>query len=357
MDFGLALSNLFSPIVLAFALGLIATFLRSDLKFPNELYTAISIYLLLAIGLKGGYKLSISHLEDFIKPAVAALLLGTAIPLLAFSFLRKFSSLSLFDCAAIAAHYGSVSAVTFAGAQSFQDNLAANSLISQGTLGGVYEGYLPGLLAIMEVPAIIIGVFLAKVGGSLPILGHKKFKVTADTLGKESNSPNESLALKALFIELLAGKGSILLLGGMVIGFLGGKGGWAQVSPFFDLPFKGILTLFLLEAGLVTGRRIKDFKSVGIFLIGFGIVFPVLMGILGIWIGKISGLSVGGAMIFGTLAASASYIAAPAACRVAIPEANPTYSLTLSLAVTFPFNITVGIPLYHQISIILFQLG
>ena len=189
---------------------------------------------------------------------------------------------------------------------------------------------MPSMLAMMEIPAILIGISLARI-----------------------NSPasgSNQVPLREVARELFAGKSSLLLLGFLVIGFLVGKTGWEQVSPLFDVPFKGVLTLFLLEAGLVAGRKLSDFKKGGIFLIGFGIIFPILHATLGIYLGYLAGLSLGGATILGVLAASASYIAAPAACRVALPEANPSYYLTAALAITFPFNIMIGLPLYHEMA-------
>jgi hypothetical protein len=158
------------------------------------------------------------------------------------------------------------------------------------------------------------------------------------------------VSIKEIALELLAGKSSVLLIGFLVIGFFIGNSGWEQVAPLFDTPFKGILTLFLLEAGLIVGERLNELKKGGLFLVGFGIVFPVLHAMLGIFLGHLAGLGLGGATILGVLAASASYIAAPAACRVALPEANPSYYLTAALAITFPFNIIIGLPLYHTMA-------
>jgi hypothetical protein len=191
---------------------------------------------------------------------------------------------------------------------------------------------MPSLLAIMEVPAILIALMIARVQ-------LKKL----DPAGSRAST-------REVLKELLAGKSTLLLAGFLVIGMLAGQRGWDQVSPMFDAPFRGILTLFLLEAGLVTGRRLDDLKKAGVFLIGFGILMPVAHASAAIMLGKLAGLSLGGSTILGVLAASASYIAAPAAVRVALPEASPTYYLTASLAITFPFNILIGLPLYHAIA-------
>lgn len=307
--------NLLSPMVLAFVLGVIATLVHSDLKFPEELYIGISIYLLLAIGLKGGAALSETPLVSFLGPALVTLVLGVSIPIVAYVILRRLGRFEVADAAALAAHYGSVSAVTFAAVQTFLEVLKVP-----------YEGYMPTLVALLEVPAIIVALLIARVA-----------------MGKGGNWGE-------VIRELLAGKSILLLLGGLTIGVLAGQAGLKQVAPLFVDLFKGALTLFLLEMGMVAARRLRDLRTVGVFLIGFGIVMPVVSGIAGIWLGQLAGLSQGGAVVLGTLAASASYIAAPAAVRIALPQANPSYYLTAALAITFPFNLAIGIPLYYGLS-------
>jgi hypothetical protein len=309
-------ASLASPMVLAFVLGIVATLLRSDLKFPEGMYMGLTIYLLFAIGLKGGVKLTSVSLADFYRPCMAALLMCVSIPLLAYFILSKIGKIDKLNAAAISAHFGSVSAVTFSEGTSFLDLLKIP-----------YEGYMPAMLAIMEIPAIIIAIYLAK--KAMPAQDQKMGKVMH---------------------ELFTNKGTILLLGGIAIGLITGKGGFEQVAPVYDGLFRGILCLFLLEVGLVAGRRLYDLKKVGFFLFGFGIIMPVVHATAGIFLGHWAGLSMGGATIFGLLCASASYIAAPAAVRIAIPEANPTYYLTGSLAIAFPFNVTIGLPLYLTIA-------
>ncbi|OYT71462.1 MAG: sodium-dependent bicarbonate transport family permease [Chloracidobacterium sp. CP2_5A] len=347
--------------VLAFILGVIATRVKSDLKFPEELYTALTIYLLVAIGLKGGYKLSISNLSDFWRPGLAAIALGIVIPIVSYYALRQLGKFNVWNAAAIAAHYGSVSAVTFGEAIAFHDTLKEEALraaieagkVAAGTAADAaaavalyreqglnYEGFMPSLLTIMEVPAIVVAIIIARLRAE-----------------EASFSDDEGSSFGEILRELLAGKSTLLLIGFLLIGYVSGKRGWEQVSPWFDAPFRGVLTLFLLEAGLVTGRRLEDLKKVGPFLVGFGILMPVASAFLGIAIGKAAGMTMAGATILGVLAASASYIAAPAACRVALPKASPTYYLTASLAVTFPFNIIVGLPLYHFIAVKVYGLS
>lgn len=313
------LQNLQTPMILAFFLGIAATLLKSDLKFPDGMYSGLTIYLLLAIGLKGGVKLSSAPFAQIWQPALLAVLLCVLIPLLAYLVLRRFGGFDLTNAAAIAAHYGSVSAVTFSEAQAFLD--------AQGV---PYEGFMPSMLAIMEIPAILVALFLVK---------HKQ-------------KPDSGM--KKVVHELLTGKGTLLLVGGLAIGWISGKKGLDQFGPLFDAPFRGILMLFLLEVGIVTGRRIGDLRQVGAFLVVFGVIFPVACAAATMPMAKLAGLSAGGAMIFATLAASASYIAAPSAIRIALPEASPAYYLTASLVITFPFNIAVGLPLYLTAARILY---
>lgn len=310
--------NLLSPIVLAFLLGIIATLVKSDLKFPDQLYASLSIYLLLAIGMKGGVELTHTSLGEFWAPAVLTLFLGVCIPIWSYVILRKMGRFERADAAAIAAHYGSVSAVTFLASLNFLESAGESS-----------EGFMPTLVAILEIPAIVVALLIAKtrIGGA----------------GSFSNAMH----------EVIAGKSILLLLGGLVIGVLAGEQGFEKVKPFFVDPFAGALTLFLLELGMITARRLRELKKVGLFLIGFGIIVPVLHAILAIALATAIGMSVGGSFVLGILAASASYIAAPAAVRIALPEANPSYYLTASLAITFPFNLTIGIPLYFWISTLL----
>ncbi len=310
-----ARANLLSPMVLAFALGLAATLLKSDLKLPDALYDTLSVYLLLAIGLKGGAELSVTPLRALLAPALASLLLGLGIPLWCYALLRRLGRFSVADAAALAAHYGSVSAVTFIACLSFLDKA-----------GVAYEGFMPALVALLEVPAIVVALGLARA-----------------SLGRPGGW-GEALH------ELLTGKSIVLLAGGLLIGWVSGKPGVAAVAPLFVDLFKGALVLFLLEMGLITARRFRDLARVGPFLLAFGVVMPVLHGLLGIALGRLAGLSLGGATVLAVLAASASYIAAPAAVRIALPEANPSLYLTAALAVTFPFNLTLGLPLYYELA-------
>lgn len=330
----LALANLLSPAILCFALGAFAVMLRSDLKLPEPVFAAISIYLMLAIGLKGGVELTDRSLSELAAPVAAALALGCAIPLWCYAVLRRWAGLGTADAAALAAHYGSVSAVTFAAVVALLDK--------QGT---PYEGYAPALLALIEVPAIVVALGLAGAARlAAPVVPAGGGVATLE--GGPGFSAFGGNRMAAVLGEVLSSKSIVLLAGGLLIGALAGQAGMAKVKPFFVDLFQGMLCLFLLELGRLAASRAGDFRQVGLKLAAFAIVAPVLHGLLGIAAAHAAGLSQGGAVILGTLAASASYIAAPAAVRLALPEANPGYYLTCSLALTFPFNMVLGIPIY-----------
>jgi len=304
--------NLLSPMVLAFFLGVAARLLRSDLAFPEALYTALSIYLLLAIGFKGGVELSKTPLGLLLLPALATLFLGLFRPLSGYFLARRFLGVGRADAGALAAHYGSVSAVTFLAALTF----------AQG-VGHRPEGFLPTLVALLEVPGIVLALVLAKRG---------------------SGSLGEAMR------EVLTGRSVVLLLGGLFMGALSGEAGMERVKPFFVDPFYGVLTLFLMDLGMVAASRLTILRQLGVRLVLFGVGLALVHGALGVYLGHLVGLSVGGATVLGAMAASASYIAAPAAVRIALPEANPSLYLAASLAVTFPFNLVLGIPLYHALA-------
>lgn len=313
-------SNLLSPAVLFFALGLAAALVKSDLKFPEPLYVGLTIYLLVAIGFKGGVAIAEAGLGKVWLPACAAMLLGALIPAWTYPLLRFGGRLRSVDAAAIAAHYGSVSAVTF---------IAATNYLK--AIHQPYESYATAFLAVMESPAILVGVVLGK-------------------LATSSDVPPDLTSIKAAMHEALFGRSIFLLVGSLAAGALCGKPGMEKVEPFFVTPFQGVLALFLLEMGTVAGRRLGDLRKVGPFLLVFGIAMPLVHGCLGVWLGKLTGLGLGGATLMGVLAASASYIAAPAAIRMSLPDANPTLYLTSSLAITFPFNIALGIPIYFEVA-------
>ena len=307
------------PVVYFFVLGIAARLLRSDLKLPGVLYESLTIYLLLAIGIKGGVELASYPYAQIATQMVAALGIAVTIPLLAFPVLRYVGKLDNYNAGAVAAHYGSVSVVTFAVGIAF---LAQRNV--------PYEAYMPLFVALLEAPGIIVGVMLGRMADG----------------GRESRWP-------ALIKDVLLGKSIVLLLGGLAIGWLAGPVAIAPLKAFFFDLFKGALCLFLLEMGLIVAGRVGDLRKAGAFLICFGVLMPLCAGGIGAAIGTLVQLSVGGTTLLATLAASASYIAAPAAIRIALPQANPGLSLAAAIGITFPFNITFGIPVYYYFAQIL----
>lgn len=305
----------FEPVILFFALGLAAGWARSDLKLPAFLYESLSIFLLLAIGLKGGVELARYPLQDLIGPIAVVIASAMLIPLTAFLVLLRGGKLGRSDAASIAAHYGSVSVVTFAVAATFLAGLDVAT-----------EGYMVAFLVLLEFPALMIGVVLARRTSSEAQWGR-------------------------LLHEVFSGKSIVLLVGGLFIGWVAGPEGIKPLDRlFFDL-FKGVLAFFLLEMGLVVASRFSDLRRAGPFLIGFAMAMPMGAGLLGVLTANLIDLSVGGATLLATLYASASYIAAPAAMRVAVPEANPALSIGAALGITFPFNVLVGIPIYYWLAV------
>ena len=301
------------PLVLFFLLGLAARLLRSDLKVPEALYEALALYLLLAIGLKGGVELASQSLAGLGTQVAGVLALGFATAVVSFAVLRGVGRLPVPDSASIAGHYGSVSVVTFA--------VATGWLASRGV---PHEPHMALFLALLEVPGILVGIAIARL-----------------------HAPGR-VAWGRLAHEVFLGKGIVLLIGGLAIGWVAGPAQFGVLKPLFQDLFKGILAFFLLEMGLVVGSQLGDLRRAGAFLPAFAVGMPVAFGAAGAWVGAMLGFTPGGATLVATLAASASYIAAPSAMRIAIPEASPALSLTAALGITFPFNIVVGIPLYHR---------
>ena len=322
--------NLCSPLALAFVLGIVSRLVRSELSIPRELYTSLSIYLLLALGLKGGVELSHSSLSELFWPVLVTLGLGIITPITSYLVLRRIGRFSTSDAAGIAAHYGSVSAVTFIASQQFVQ-----------TMNHPAEGFMPTLVTLMESPGIQIALAIGAI---------QTARQAADRTPERGEPKPPARPTSAVLHEVLTGRSMILMVGGLLVGLLMGEKSYEPVKPFFEGMFKGALTLFLLEMGLAAGSRLGDLKSVGLFLLGFGTIIPVIHGVLGVVAGHWAGLSIGGATVLGAMSASASYIAAPPAVRMTLPEANPTYYLTSALAITFPFNIVLGIPIYFYIA-------
>ncbi len=309
------------PVILFFVLGLVAGLAKSDLRIPPAIYDLLSTLLLITIGLKGGVELARSPLAGVLPQAAGVLAIGFILPLLVFPVLRGVARFSRADSASLAAHYGSVSVATFAVGVAFLTERNVS-----------YDSQLPLFLVLLEVPAIIVGILLARGLSS------------GQSWGK-------------LLHEILLGKSIVLLVGGLAIGWAAGPAGVQPLEPlFFDL-FKGVLALFLLEMGLIAAGQAQALRSKGLPLIVFGVLAPLPLAAIGACAGWAMGLSVGGTTLLAVLTGSASYIAAPAAIRIAVPEANPSLSLTASLGVTFPFNIFVGIPIYYSIATALHQWG
>jgi uncharacterized protein len=311
----IAVSNLASVGVLTFVLGFLAARIKSDVRLPDAIYQFLAVYLLFGIGLKGGYSLKSTPLSELLAPSLATIACGILIPVVAFYSLRFVKVLSAVDRGSIAAHYGSTSLVTFSAAILF---LESNSIF--------IEGFAPALLTLMEIPGLIIGIYLASRSSKMGISWGKTLK------------------------EVLFGKTVVLLIGGLAIGFATTKDGYEKVSPLFVQLLSGFLVLFLLHLGYMAGTNFQELTKVGLPLAIFGLIFPIFSGAIGIVAGSIVGLSVGGTTVLAILCASASYIAAPAAVAVALPQASPTLALTTSIGITFPFNLIVGIPLMYKLA-------
>lgn len=312
-------SNFLDPVFWFFCLGFVAGCFKSDLHVPPVIRDTIGIYLLLSIGLKGGKELHGSPLADLLLPICLTLALGVVIPVIAYSALRKLGRFGPVDSAAVAAHYGSTSVVTFAVAQAYLVRIAVP-----------YENYAVVLLVVLEVPAIIVGILLAKTG-----MNDGKVR-WADTLQ-----------------EVFLGKSVLLLVGGLAVGLVNGPEALEPTAPFFEAPFKGILSLYMIGMGVSASERLGELRKTGPFLVVFAIVMPMVSGLLATLGASAIGMGLGGTVLLATLAASASYIAAPAAVQIALPKANPTYYLVASLGITFPFNITLGIPLYYWMATVI----
>lgn len=305
----LAIENLTSPPVLAFVLGALAVVVRSDLRLPDAIHTWISTYLLLAIGLKGGHSLRDSDLGSVTSPALLTIAFGVAIPVVVFFVVHKVIKVAAPDAGSIAAHYGSVSVVTFTAAMVFASEADF-----------ITEPFMTSLVAILEIPGIVVALVLASM-------------------------KSEGVNWRTAVHEVLTGRSVLLLVGGLVIGAVSSDNSFARVEPFFVGMFSGLLTLFLLDMGATVATRFKTFGRIPLPLAVFAIVSPLVIGSLGILSANAIGLSIGGSAVFGIMVASASYIAAPAAVRIALPQADSGLSLGLALGVTFPFNLIVGIPL------------
>ena len=317
-DFQLALNNLISIPVVIFLLAIVATRLKTEVKLPDALYQGITIFLLLGIGLKGGHALKTAGGHEFVLPAIAAFVLGLVIPLVAYLLLTATKKISQQDRSSLAAHYGSTSLVTFSA-----------GLVMLESLQVFVEPFVATLLAIMEIPGIIVGIYLGT---------------------RKGQNPEGKSHLGETLREVFLGRTVILLVGGLIAGLFAPEQSFAKIEPFFVELQPGILVLFLLQLGAIVGARLSSIREAGWVVPVFGVVMPIIGGSLGALAGVLTGMSAGGATMLAVLTASASYIAAPAAVGIALPKANLGLALSASLGITFPFNLLVGIPLYLAIA-------
>jgi uncharacterized protein len=316
MNFQILVSNLTNPTLLFFLLGILAVTLKSDLEIPTASSKFISLYLLFSIGFKGGQELAHSGFtNEIIYSLLFALLLASLIPLYTFFILKQ--KLSISDAGAVAAAYGSVSAVTFVAAASF---LEAQKI--------AFGGHMVAVMALMESPAIIVGVIL---------------------IMQFDKSSNNNVSIKSVIQHSFTNGSVLMIIGSLIIGLIADTKQAEGIKPFTTDIFKGFLAIFLLEMGMVTARRFAAFKKYGWFVSLFAIIVPAVNGCIVAWASQFITHDTGNRFIFSILAASASYIAVPAAMRLAAPKADPGLYIPMALGVTFPFNITVGMPLYFAI--------
>ena len=313
------IENLISPITLAFLLGIFATLIRSDLEIPEPVIRIFAIFLLFSIGLQGGRELATADLSNIGGAVTVTALAVILLPLIAFLVGRHIIGLSIVNAAGVAALYGSVSSVTFVVARSYGESV-----------GTPMEGHITGLVALMEL-GILVALFYGRLALS-----------RADGV--------KGAPLSSILMETLRGRGLLLLGGGLIIGAASGEANFRKVEPFFVDLFRGVLVLFLLEMGMTAGRHLKEFAKVGGRMLAFGIIMPMINGFIVTGLATLFGLPMGSAFVLGAVAASASYIDAPAAVRSTFPEANPSIYLTASLGITFPFMVLAGVPIVWQMA-------
>lgn len=317
MNLDIIAQNMLNPPILFFFLGMLAVFFKSDLSIPQPLPKFFSLFLLIAIGLHGGYELSKSGLDLYVlKALLLAMFMATLVPIYSYFILRI--KLDIYNSVAVAATYGSISAVTF-----------ITGITYLQTIGVEYGGYMVAAMTLMESPAIVIGL------------------VFAALFTKKDGDKSSKTDWKEILREAFLNPSVFLLIGALVIGILTGEKGWTSMEPLFGALFKGFLAFFLLDMGLVAARKLYELKKVGMFLIAFAILMPMFNASVAVALAYFFELTKGDAFLLALLSGSASYIAVPAAMRLSVPQANPGIYLPLSLAITFPFNISLGIPLYY----------
>jgi len=332
-------SNLLTPIILFFLFGIIAARIKSDLKIPEAISEFLPIYLLAAIGLHGGIEMRNTGFENMLIPMLVAIGLSLLFTLNHYQILRRLGKFNVFDSYALASTYGAVGAVTFSVGLSFLKNQGVSS-----------EGYLAAVLAVLEPVAFIMAIFLTNMAVSKQIR-KKKQSFTKDNVSDIDLGIQETKTkLSQILHESVTGKAIVILLGSIVIGYIIGEEGFGSIKIVFDEMFTGAIVIFMIEMGIIAGQRLGDIKKVGPFLIAFAVIIPTFNGIIGVLVATAMGLSMGGSVMFGLLLASASFIAAPAVLRHAIPQANPSLYITSALGITFPYNIIVLLPIMFVIS-------
>jgi hypothetical protein len=332
-------SNLLTPIILFFLFGIIAARIKSDLKIPEAISEFLPIYLLAAIGLHGGIEMRNTGFENMLVPMLVAIGLSLLFTLNHYQILRRLGKFNIFDSYALASTYGAVGAVTFSVGLSFLKNQGVTS-----------EGYLAAVLAVLEPVAFILAIFLTNMAVSKQIRQKKKSFTKDDASEIDVGLQETKTKLSQVLHESITGKAIVILLGSIIIGYIIGEEGFSSIKIVFDEMFTGAIVIFMIEMGIIAGQRLDDIKKVGVFLIAFAIIMPTFNGIVGVLIATGMGLSLGGAVMFGLLLASASFIAAPAVLRHAIPEAKPSLYITSALGITFPYNIIVLLPIMFTIS-------
>ena len=339
---GLIQANILTPIVLFFIFGIIAARIKSDLKIPDAISEFLPIYLLAAIGLHGGIEMQKTGFETMLIPMLTAIGLSLLFTLNHYQILRRLGKFNIFDSYALASTYGAVGAVTFSVGLSFLKNQGLES-----------EGYLAAILAILEPVSFILAIFLTNLAVS------KQQKIKKQIFSQDIDDSSESDMIKIesgktkmiqVLQDSLTGKAIVILLGSIVIGYVIGEEGFSSIKIVFEDLFVGAIVIFLIEMGIIAGKRLDDIKEVGVFLLVFSLVIPTFNGVIGVLVATLLGLSVGGGVMFGLLLASASFIAAPAVLRHAIPQAKPSLYITSALGITFPYNIIVLLPIMLVVS-------
>ncbi|HJL67708.1 MAG TPA: sodium-dependent bicarbonate transport family permease [Nitrosopumilus sp.] len=339
-------SNLLTPIILFFLFGIIAARIKSDLKIPEAISEFLPIYLLAAIGLHGGIEMRNTGFENMLIPMLVAIGLSLLFTLNHYQILRRLGKFNIFDSYALASTYGAVGAVTFSVGLSFLKNQGVSS-----------EGYLAAILAVLEPVAFILAIFLTNMAVSKQIRAKKQSVTSDDSSDIDVGLNQTKTKLSQVLHESITGKAIVILLGSIVIGYIIGESGFDSIRIVFDEMFTGAIVIFMIEMGIIAGQRLDDIKKVGIFLTAFAIIMPTFNGIVGVLVATVMGLSLGGAVMFGLLLASASFIAAPAVLRHAIPQAKPSLYITSALGITFPYNIIVLLPIMFTISTLVHSEG